>query len=154
MYDYDRRTAAARLFPREAHDYQSVMSSLTRDVVKKTVTLVSDVLELAKQAAHSFKFNDDFDGHDDLEKLEKPLDSLAKWMVRNGELEAAPVAEFAKLTAELAEKTSFWNTPKFLNKDRHAREVEGIVNEMHNVKRKILNAFRMSGAWTPASPAF
>lgn len=150
MYDYDRRTTAARLWDRESHDYQRVMSSLTKDVVKKTVMLVSNVLDLAKQAVHSLKFNDSFKGHDDLEKLEKPLESLAKWMLSRRELEAEPVAMFAKLTADLAEKTSFWNTPKFLNKDKHAREVEVIVERMQKVKRQILEAFRMSGAWTAA----
>ena len=154
MYDYDRTaTAADRSLPREAYDYQRVMSSLTQDVVKKTVTLISNVLKLADKAVRGFKFNESVDVHDDLEDAEKPLSQLARWMASRREVEAGPVAEFAKLTAELADLTKFWNRPLFLNKSQHAEKVEAIYQKMQAVKKDVLKAFRLSGAWTPTAPA-
>lgn len=153
MYDYDR-TPAARCAAVEAYDYQRVMSSLTQDVVKKTVTLVSNVLRLADKAVHGFKFNGEVDIQDDLEAAEKPLNQLARWMQSRREVEAAPVAQFAKLTAELAELTKFWNRPLFLNKAKHAEKVEALYQDMQKSKREIMNAFRLSGAWKPAAPGF
>jgi hypothetical protein len=153
MYDYDRRTAASRLLA-HADEYQRVMSSLTQDVVKKTVTLISSALRLADKALHGLKFNEDASVHDELEEVEKPLSSLARWMVSRREAEAEPVAKFAKLTAELAELTKFWTRPVFLNKAKHTEKVESIYQQMQRLKRDIMAAFRLSGAWKPASPAF
>lgn len=151
MYDYDRR-AAVLASDQEAYDYQRVMSSLSMDIVKQTVKMVSDVLTLAKTAVRSLKFNEKLDVHDELEKKQKSLVTLAKWMLSRRELEAEPVAQFAKLTSDLAELTEYWNRPLFLNKDRHAEKVEALYKRMQRVKDDVVKAFKQSGSWA-ATPA-
>jgi hypothetical protein len=152
-YDYDRRTIASEepskyllACERKAYDYQRVMSSLAQDVVKKTFSLISNALRLADKVVHSLKFNQKVDVHADLEEVEKPLASLARWMISRREAEAEPVAQFAKLTGDLAELTEFWNRPAFLNKDKHAAKVEAVYQKMQKVKKDILQAFRLSGS--------
>lgn len=152
MYDYDRRQAAVLAFDPEAYDYQQVMSSLSMDIVKQTVKMVADVLKLADAAVRSFKFNQSVDVHDEIEKNEKSLVRLAKWMQSRRELEAKPVGEFAELTTELAQLTKFWNRPLFLNKDKHAEKVEAIYKRMRKVKDDVIHAFKQSGSWA-ATPA-
>lgn len=148
MYDYDRTTG------HEAYDYQRVVSSLTQDIVKQAFKLVSTALKLAGQAVHGLKFNAELPAHEEVEQIERPLLSLARWMSSRREAEAQAVAHFAELTSELSKLTKFWNRPLFLNKSDHAEKVEALYKQMQKVKTEVVKAFRMSGAWQPAAPAF